>query len=203
MTGGPSRRELWDERHAARDPIESHAPDPTLVEVIARLAPGRALDLATGDGRNAIRLAQDGWSVTAVDFSTVALERAGRSAAAAGVEVTWVPADLLAWRPPRRSFDLVAIVYLHLPVHERRGIYAAAADAVAPGGRLLVIGHDRSNLLEGSGGPQDPDVLFTADEVAADLAGFEVERAERVIHDAADGRRTIDCVVVARRPPGA
>ena len=134
MTTGPSRRDLWDERHAARDPIESHAPDPALVELVAGLAPGRALDLATGDGRNAIRLAGDGWAVTAVDFSTVALERAGRSAAAAGVEVAWVAADLLAWRPPPRSFDLVVIVYLHLPGDERRGVYAAAAEAVARAG---------------------------------------------------------------------
>ena len=203
MSEGRSRRELWDERHAARDPIESHAPDPTLVEAIASLVPGRALDLATGDGRNAIRLARDGWDVTAVDFSAVALERARRSATAAGVAVDWVCVDLLGWQPAGHAFELVTLVYLHLPADERRGIYAAAANAVAPGGRLLVVGHDRANLAEGSGGPQDPSVLFTADEIAADLAGFEIERAERVAHEEADGRRTIDAVLVARRPADA
>ena len=93
----PSRQAMWDERHAARDPIESHEPDPTLVSEAGALRPGLALDLATGDGRNAIWLASKGWRVTAVDFSTVALERARRSATRAGVEVEWRQEDLLEW----------------------------------------------------------------------------------------------------------
>jgi SAM-dependent methyltransferase len=201
MTGDRSRRDTWDKRHAAREPIESPEPDPTLLEVVLDTPPGRALDLATGDGRNAIRLARDGWLVTAVDFSAVALDRARRSAALAGVEVSWVLADLLAWEPERRSFDLVALVYLHLPREDRRRVYAAAAEAVAPGGRLFVLGHDLANLTDGSGGPQDPAVLFTASEIAADLGDFETERAGRVVRVGAAGRRTIDAVVVARRPP--
>jgi SAM-dependent methyltransferase len=200
MTGDRSRRDGWDERHRGEDPIESPEPDPTLVETIRDLAPGRALDLASGDGRNAIRLAIDGWRVTAVDFSVVALARARRSAARAGVEVTWVQADLLEWQPEHRDFDLVTLIFLHLPREDRRLVYAAAAEAVAPGGRLLMVGHDLSNLTEGTGGPQDPAVLFTAGEIAADLGGFDVERAERVPHDGAGVRRTIDAVVVARRP---
>ncbi len=203
MTDEParSRRETWDERHAAQDPIESHDPDPTLVGVVAGIAPGRALDLATGDGRNAIWLARQGWHVTAVDFSTVAVARARASAEADGLTVDWVVADLLEWRPPAGAFELVAVVFFHLPREERQPIYAAAAEAVAPGGRLLVIGHDRSNIAEGSGGPQDPAVLFTADEIAAELAGLTVERAERVICEQPDGRSMIDAVVVAQRLP--
>ena len=138
--------------------------------------------------------------MTAVDFSGVAIERARRSAAAAGVNVHWVHADLLEWQPPRGAFDLVTLVYLHLPMNERHAIYAAAANAVAPGGRLIVVGHDRSNLTGGTGGPQDPAVLFTAGEIAAELVGFEIHRAEGVTCDDADGRRTIDAVVVAVRP---
>ncbi len=168
---------MWDERHAAREPIESHEPDPTLADVAGALAPGRALDLAAGDGRNAIWLAARGWDVTAVDFSAVALERAAASADAAGVAVRWVNADLLEWRPEPRSFDLVALMFLHLPPDERRTVYAAAVEAVAPGGRLLVVGHDRANLTQGAGGPQDPAVLFTAAELARDLADLEIERA--------------------------
>ena len=194
-----SRREMWDERHAGREPIESPEPDPTLARIAGDQAPGRALDLAAGDGRNAVWLAAQGWEVTAVDFSAVALDRARASATTAGVTVDWVNADLLEWRPAPRSFDLVAVMFLHLPRDERRPVYAAAAEAVAPGGVLLVVGHDRSNLTEGAGGPQDPEVLFTASEVAADLAGFTVETAETVTRDLGDGRRAIDAVVLARR----
>jgi len=195
-----TRREMWDQRHSAREPIESHEPDPTLAEVAGQLAPGRAIDLAAGDGRNAIWLAAHGWDVTAVDFSGVALERATAAAEAANVTVRWVHADLLEWQPEPRSFDLVALMFLHLPPGERGAIYANAAESVAPGGRLLVVGHDRSNLTEGAGGPQDPDVLFTAAEVARDLAGLEVERSGIVARGLGDGRRALDAVIVGRRP---
>ena len=198
MTEDRTEREIWDERHAAHDPIESRDPDATLASAIEGLVPGRALDLATGDGRNAVLLARKGWRVTAVDFSAVAIDRARRSASVTGVAVDWIEADLLDWRPPSRAFDLVTLIYLHLPPDERRVVYAAAADSVAPGGRLIVVGHDLTNLTEGSGGPQDPTRLFTAREIAADLASFEIERAERVVRDEVGGRRTIDAVVVAR-----
>jgi SAM-dependent methyltransferase len=194
-----SRQQMWDERHAARDPIESHEPDPSLAALLSGLAPGRALDLASGDGRNAIWLARQGWDVTAVDFSSVALERARRSADAAGVNVDWVLADLTGWRPAPRSFDLVVVMFLHLPRDERRPVYAAAADAVAPGGLLLVVGHDLSNLTRGAGGPQDPEVLFTPTEIAVDLLDLTIETAETATRDLGDGRQAIDAVVLARR----
>ena len=194
-----TRREMWDERHAAHEPIESHGPDPSLAGIAGALGPGRALDLAAGDGRNAIWLAANGWHVTAVDFSAVALERARAAAEAAGVEVTWVNADLLEWRPEPRSFDLVAVMFLHLPPDERRAVYAAASDAVAPGGRLLVVGHDLSNLTDGAGGPQNPDVLFTPAGIAGDLGDLVVERADVVRRDVGEGRVALDAVVVAVR----
>ena len=90
LTPAPSRQALWDQRHAAQDPIESTEPDPTLVDEIGSLRPGRALDLGAGDGRNAIWLAEHGWKVTAVDFSQVALDRA-RSRAAALTPAAWPP----------------------------------------------------------------------------------------------------------------
>jgi SAM-dependent methyltransferase len=197
----PTRRQVWDERHAAREPIESHEPDPSLAAVAGGLVPGRAIDLAAGDGRNAIWLAARGWQVTAVDFSAVALDRARAAAEEAGASVAWVNADLLEWRPEARSFELVAVMFLHLPAHERRAVYAGAAEAVAPGGRLLVVGHDLSNLTAGTGGPQDPDVLFTPERIAGDLAGLVVERAEVVRRDVGEGRTALDAVVVAVRPP--
>ncbi|MFN8631390.1 MAG: class I SAM-dependent methyltransferase [Chloroflexota bacterium] len=120
---------MWDERHAAREPIESPEPDPELVALAAGLAPGRALDLAAGDGRNAIWLAAQGWSSTAVDFSRVALDRAASTAARLGVAVDFVQADLLAWQPAPASVDLVVVMFLHLPPDERRAVLAKAAAA--------------------------------------------------------------------------
>jgi SAM-dependent methyltransferase len=197
----PTRQEMWDERHAAREPIESPEPDPTLVEEIGPLAPGRALDLGAGDGRNAVWLATRGWDVTAVDFSRVALDRGRALAERTGVEVDWVKADLLAWTPPPRAFDLVCLFFIHLPPDERRRVYARAADGVAPGGSLLVVAHDRTNLERGSGGPQDPAGLFTAPEAAADVPELAVVRAGIVTRSIGDGNVAIDAVLRAVRPP--
>ncbi len=196
---GPSRRERWDERHAGQEPIESSEPDPTLLGEVGALAPGRAIDLGAGDGRNAVWLASRGWDVTAVDFSQVALDRGRARAAASGVQVEWELADLLEWTPGARSYDLVTLFFIHLPREERRGVYARAAAAVAPGGTLLVVGHDRTNIADGVGGPQDPDLLITPSEVAADLTGFRIDRAETVQRGDAAGRRPIDAIVRAVR----
>ena len=195
----PSRQARWDERHAAQEPIESSEPDPTLLHEVGALAPRRAIDLGAGDGRNAIWLARRGWAVTAVDFSQVALGRGRALAAAAGVHVEWELADLLEWTPGDRSFDLVMLFFIHLPPEERREVYARAAAAVAPGGTLLVVGHDRTNTANGVGGPQDPDLLITPSEVAADLTGFRVDRAETVRRGPGLGRTPIDTIVRAVR----
>jgi len=195
-----TRQQMWDERHAAHEPIESPEPDPTLVAEIGPLAPGRALDLGAGDGRNAVWLAAQGWCVTAVDFSRVALDRGRSLADRAGVEVDWAQRDLLSWAPPPRAFDLVCLFFIHLPPDERRAVYARAAEAVAPGGSLLVVAHDRTNLERGGPGPQDPAVLFTAEEIAVGLGGFTVVRAGTVERPTADGRVAVDAVLRAVRP---
>lgn len=199
MTGPLDRRAMWDERHAARDPIEAHDPDPTLVDVASGLAPGRALDLGTGDGRNALWLAGLGWRVTAADFSAVALARAADRAAAAGLAVDWRLEDLLAWGPEPDAFDLVLLMFLHLPRAELARVHEAACRAVAPGGTLLVVGHDLANLGTGAGGPQDPEVLYTPADVVAGLPdGFRVLRAETIRRGDADPA-PVDAMVVARR----
>ena len=195
----PSRRARWDERHAAHEPIESSEPDPTLLDEIGALSPGRAVDLGAGDGRNAIWLARRGWDVTAVDFSQVAIDRGRALAAAAGVHVHWELADLLEWAPGDRSYGLVVLFFIHLPPGERHEVYARAAAAVAPGGMLLIVGHDRTNIADGVGGPQDPDLLITPSEVAADLPGFRIDRAETVRRGPGLGRGPIDAIVRAVR----
>jgi SAM-dependent methyltransferase len=144
------------------------------------------LDLAAGEGRNSIWLAAQGWQVTAVDFSGVALDRARRLADAApdgaSARLTVIRADVLDYQPEPDGFDLVVVAYLHLPADQRAAALRRAAGALTPGGTLLVVGHDSSNPTEGVGGPQDPQLLFTAEEVLADLAGLGLAmvRAEPV-----------------------
>jgi SAM-dependent methyltransferase len=199
----PDNRRLgWDERHAAGD-FEGEGPNPTLVTGVAGLRPGTAIELAAGSGTNAVWLAGQGWRTTAVDWSPVGLANGKAKAVAAGVEVDWLERDLFGWTPPARSFDLVVIVYLHLPADERRPVYAGAAAAVAPGGRLLIVGHDRLNATEGEGGPPDPTRLFTAEEIGRELTatdpGLTIERAETVRRVPPPGRAPIDALLILRR----
>ncbi len=170
----------WDERYGVQDFIWKTEPNQFLVAEIAEIAPGRALDLACGEGRNAVWLAEHGWQVTGVDFSPVGLAKAGRLAREHDVDVEWVEADVVEWDPPRAAFDLVIVFYLHLPATNRTRVLAHAQDALAPGGTLLVVGHDLSNLTHGYGGPQDPTVLFTPEEVAIDLERLRIVRADHV-----------------------
>jgi SAM-dependent methyltransferase len=195
-------REDWNVKHGEAGPLFGVEPNRFLVAEVDGLEPGRALDLACGAGRNAVWLAERGWTVTGADFSDVALANGRRLAGERGVDVEWVQADLRDWEPPPGAFDLVAVLYLQLPAAELQPVLARAADAVAPGGTLVVVGHDLQNLNGGHGGPQDPRVLFTPEDVAAKLLGLEVEKAERVLRpvETEDGEaQAIDALIRARR----
>jgi SAM-dependent methyltransferase len=198
-----ARREHWNRRYAAADRIHATAvPNRFLVAEVADLAPGTALDLACGAGRNAVWLAQRGWRVTAVDFSDAALGMARDLAARCGVSVEWIEADVVTWTPPPRSHDLVCVLYLQLPAPDRRQVLRHAAGAVRPAGTLLVVGHDLLNLTEGWGGPSQPEVLFTPDDIAGEIEGLRVEKAERVRRPVEEGgvlHEAIDALVRARR----
>ena len=193
-------REDWNRRHGESGQLFGVDPNRFLVAEVDGLAPGRALDLACGAGRNAVWLAEQGWQATGVDFSDVAIDNARRLAGERGVAVEWLVADLGEWEPAADAFDLVVVLYLHLPAEERRSIMRRAAAALAGGGTILVVGHHSANIAEGTGGPQDPRVLFTAEDIAADLEGLDVEKAERVLRPVEGERDAVDALVRARRP---
>jgi SAM-dependent methyltransferase len=194
------KREDWNRRYAGAESLWSRKPNRFLVAEVEGLEPGRALDLACGAGQNAVWLAGLRWEVTAVDYADVAVAKGIERAARAGVAVDFQVRDLLDYVPEPRAFDLVLILYLHMSSEGRRLVLERAADAVAPGGTLVLVGHDLLNLTEGVGGPSDPDLLFTPDGVVAELPGLEIAKAERLLRDV-DGhdRPAIDALVRARR----
>lgn len=202
----------WDDRYSASELVWGVQPNRWVEQEVAALPAGRALDLGAGEGRNSIWLASRGWEVTAVDYSQVALDRARRLAddrlGSAADRLTIQRADVLNYRPTPGGYDLVLIAYLQLPAGQRSAVLRLAADALAPGGTLLVVGHDSSNLTEGTGGPKDPAVLFTAQDVLDELAdrALTTVRAERVRRpvQGPDGTVTdaIDALARLRRPAG-
>ena len=180
----PMSAEKWDARYRDSELVWSTGPNQFVEAELAGLTPGRALDLAAGEGRNAIWLARQGWEVTAVDFAQAGLDK-GRTLAG-DLPVAWVCADATTWSGDG-SYDLCVVAYLQLPAHERRAAVRNAFASLLSGGTLLLVAHDSTNITEGTGGPQYPEVLMTAEEVLGDLDGerFEVERAERVAREVA------------------
>jgi len=183
--------ERWDARYASTDLVWSAGPNVFVEEELSYLPPGRALDLACGEGRNALWLAQRGWDVTAVDFSKVAIEKGRnvermRRTSGAGVASTfgyirWKVADATTFTSDR-EFDVVVMCYVQLPEEARRAAVQHGFRTLRRGGVFLLVAHDSTNLTEGTGGPQDPAMLYSAEDVLADLEGesFSVSRAKRV-----------------------
>lgn len=197
----------WDRRYEGADYVWAIEPNRFVAEQVLPLTPGRALDLAAGEGRNAVWLATRGWEATAVDFSAAGLAKAERLAADHGVAVATVVADVHAYELAAGAWDLVVLSYLQLPTEERLAVLRRAAAGVAPGGTLLVVAHDRTNLEHGYGGPQDADVLYDVDETVAAVAGAGVADLVPVVQTVVgrlvtkdDGEHVaLDTLVVFRR----
>ena len=189
---------MWDERYAASERVWSAGPNREVAAVIGDWPPGRALDLGAGEGRHALWLAERGWQVTAVDFSAVGIDRGREEARRRGLEVDWVVADVTAWEPPPgTTFDLALVAYLHVP----QDVSSRLGQWLSPGGALVVVGHALRNLTEGVGGPQDPSILHTTEQLRASARGLDVERCEEVLRPTEAGD-AIDVVLVARRAGG-
>ncbi|MBA2574020.1 MAG: class I SAM-dependent methyltransferase [Nocardioidaceae bacterium] len=195
----------WDERYREVDMAWGSDPNQFVRRLCERLPVGQALDLGCGEGRNALWLARVGWKVIGVDFSAVAIERAKalsqRESARLADRIRWRLADVTVDRPRPKSADLVLLSYLHLSAQQRGELVHAAALAVRSGGHLVVVGHDRRNLDEGVGGPQDRALLYAPDELAHLLVGtgLVVELAETVQRHTVHGV-ALDTLVHARRP---
>ncbi|OOL33187.1 methyltransferase type 12 [Rhodococcus rhodochrous] len=201
--------ELWDERYRSRPALWSGEPNRHLVGEAAELGPGLALDVGCGEGADAIWLAQRGWRVDGVDVSGVALQRAAEHADRAGAEIagriTWLHENLTAWDPGRGRYDLVSAQYMHLPQPERDVLFRGLAEAVAPRGTLLVVGHHPSDLQTTVPRPPRPELFFTGADVVAllDPDGWDVVTEAAVARSVTDpdGRAVTvhDTVVRARR----
>lgn len=185
----------WNERYSGPEPVWPDDPNRWVVSELSGVAPGVALDLACGEGRNALWLADQGWRVVAVDFAPACLER-GRSRQrdieardGSTLAIEWQCDDVTTRALPSSAYDLVLLSYVQLEEYDRREVVRSCAQAVAPGGTLLVVGHDATNIAEGHGGPMDPAVLFTAADLEDDVrdhlssGAFALERSGRVARE--------------------
>jgi 2-polyprenyl-3-methyl-5-hydroxy-6-metoxy-1,4-benzoquinol methylase len=194
----------WDERYAGEAKVWSGNPNPQLVALASALTPGTALDVGCGEGGDVIWLAQQGWRVTGADFSAKGLARAAAHAAAAGVtdRVDWWQVDARTFAAGGRSFDLVTTHYLHPPDGGMVAVTARLAEAVAPGGHLLIVGHAPSPVFEHLSESHRAAMFAAADLVDALPAALEVlaceDRPRSVVRE---GKRVdiADATLFARR----
>ena len=177
-----------------------------LVAEAESLSPGHALDVGSGEGADAIWLAVRGWRVTGVDIAQAALDKARARAETVGAEVAsrieWQQRDLAEWAPRPQSFELVSAQFMHLPEPLRSHVFASFARAVAPGGTLLIVGHDVSDRPDDGHRAHLREVMFSADDVLTAIGGerLRVDIAEtRVRSSAQEGKFTRDVVVRATR----
>lgn len=174
----------WDTRYRDRPDPWGSEPAETIRQRLGDATPGTAVDLACGDGRHARWLARMGWTVTAVDHSEVAIEQA-REKDADGL-IDWRVADVTDWAPGRQV-DLALLSFLHLPTDDLRALVARAAGWLAPGGRLLYLGHSIENYHRGVGGPPDPAILPGIADLASASAGLRIHALEHVLRPQGDG----------------
>jgi SAM-dependent methyltransferase len=199
-------RDFWEGRYRAAadagDSIWGAAPNGWIAEQVAALGlqPDTAVDVGAGEGRNAFLLAEQGWRVTATDFSATAVEGMRARAAASGAAVDAVVADATAWRAPE-PVALAVLCYLQLEPEALASAIARAAESLRPGGVLLGIWHDREDVARGLGGTMTPTIRTTPDETAAAAraAGLVVELSGRRDRAVAAGL-ACDCLLIARRP---
>ena len=196
----------WDERYGAGGAVFSRNPNRQVVVETEGLTPGTALDVGCGEGGDAVWLAERGWKVTGTDFSAVALERCAALAAERGVTdgTEWRQADARTWQADGDQWDLVSSQFIHLPDGAMPGLVRRLAEAVAPGGTLLVVGHHPRDIESGLRWSIDG-ILFEPEELLAGLDddAWEVRTEVRTREErspAGDLLTVRDSVLVARRP---
>ncbi len=196
--------EFWNERYSQPGYAYGTEPNEFLKAHASRIPSGRVLALADGEGRNGVYVATLGYRVTSVDQSSVGLAKARQLAAARGVTIDTVEADLAAFVIAPSSWEGVVSIFCHLPPELRRRVHAAVAQGLVPGGVLLLEAYTPRQIALGTGGPSSPDLTPTLAQLRDELSGLEIVHGAEIEREVREGAlhqgRSAVVQVVARRP---
>lgn len=170
----------WDWFYSCPYIQRTRLPDPSFTEVVADLPSGSALDLGCGEGANAIWLARHGWRTLGIDCSLVALKYAKTLGTRQGVDISLICGDVAMGNIPSASFDLVCVLYVHLPRQLRLRFWDAAKHAVSAGGHVVVVGFESDGELRAGEGPADVSLLINQDELLSEFRDYRIRRLSRV-----------------------
>lgn len=179
---------FWDRRYDVPEYVYGQEPNAFLVSQRHRLRPGmNALAVADGEGRNGVWLAAQGLDVLAVDGSPVAIEKARRLAQTRGVAIRCEVADLLSWAWPEAAFDVVVAIFIHFMPQDRPRMHSAMAEALKPGGHLLMECFTPAQLEYGTGGPPVREMLYTPEMLRGDFRGMDILQLEEIDTELREG----------------
>ncbi len=179
--------DFWNARYAGDGFVYGTEPNDFVAEAAGRIPSGPVLCLAEGEGRNAVHLATLGHAVTAVDQSEVALAKALALAAARGVHVETMAADLASYRIAPGAWAGIVSVWAHLPPALRRVVHAQAVAGLKSGGVFILEAYTPAQLAFDTGGPRSAELLMTADGRRGELAGLEFEILRERERDVREG----------------
>lgn len=195
-------KSFWDERYADASYIYGTEPNAFFKQQLDLLKPGKILLPAEGEGRNAVYAARQGWDVTAYDYSEAAQEKALRLAANNGVPIKYLIGEFHELCFDVASYDAIGLCYAHLPAALRGRIHKALATLLKSGGRIILEAFSAKQAeyqkMYGSGGPQDPTMLYTAGMIQDDFSSLEVLYCAEVETQLAEGKGHVGTAHVLR-----
>lgn len=197
---------IWDERYDVDEYIYGTEPNDFLREMCQRIPKGRVLCLADGEGRNSVFLAEQGYDVTAVDASSVGIEKGRRLAAERGVTVESIHADLAEFDIAANTWQGVVSIFAHIPPEARKRIHRQVVEGLVPGGVLVLEAYTPQQLALGTGGPKVPELTMDLHRLYPELDGLDFEVAREFERDVVEGNfhtgRGAVVQVLAIKPAG-
>ncbi len=170
-------KETWNERYRQPEYAYGKSANEYLANQLLLLKPGKILLPAEGEGRNAVFAATQGWQVTAFDFSEEGRKKALAYAESVGVSINYQVCDAMDFTTDQQ-FDALALIFTHFDSHQRKVLFTRFIQFLKPGGTLIMEAFSVNQLGRSSGGPKDPDLLYSADEMQHQFPSIQFSQCQ-------------------------
>ncbi len=179
---------IWDQRYGTEDYVYGKNPNQKFREYLETLSPGKILLPAEGEGRNAVFAASLGWQVDAFDLSKEGQKKALKLADEKGVKINYFIGNVLQFQPRHIDYDLVALIYLHLPEKPRKAFHQRIMGYIKKGGMLFMQAYDKEQLGMNTGGPPSLELLYSVEELREDFKDYHIVDLNKELIDHREGK---------------